>query len=486
MSDATATRRIVALHAVDAAGCQRDVEITLAGGRIASIAPSATPGTGDLVIPALVNAHDHARPIRSSAFGAAFQPLETWLHHLAVLPPVDPYLAAAASLGRSALGGAAAVMVHYTRVNGPMALPDEAAEVARAARDIGVRIGFAVSMRDRNPLLYGEHDSVLASLPDADAAAIAARLVRNPLPAAEQVALADAVAERITGPLVDPQYGPAGPQWCSDALLSAVAEASARTGRRVHMHLLETRYQRDWADRTFPSDGGIVGHLDRLGLLSPRLTLAHCTWARPDELERIAASGATIAVNTSSNLGIRSGIAPVAAMLRAGCRVAMGIDGLAFDEDDDALRELRLLWSLHRGWGFDTVIDRSTALALGMRNGRYSVTGSEAGGELAAGAPADLLVLDWPALDEEALWPDLDPRDPLLARASARHVKELIVAGRTVVRDGTLTGLDHAALQRELLARFRATIVPDDGFSRALPGWTSSVARHFSGCLGCC
>jgi hypothetical protein len=54
------------------------------------------------------------------------------------------------------------------------------------------------------------------------------------------------------------------------------------------------------------------------------------------------------------------------------------------------------------------------------------------------------------------------------------------------VRDGTLTGLDHAALQCELLARFRATIVPDDGFSRALPGWTSSVARHFSGCLGCC
>ncbi|MDW8445001.1 MAG: amidohydrolase family protein [Acetobacteraceae bacterium] len=178
-------------------------------------------------------------------------------------------------------------------------------------------------------------------------------------PPAEWIALVDAVADRITDDMVSVQYGPAGPQWCSDALLAAIAEASARTGRRIHMHLLETRYQRDWADRTYPEAGGIVAHLERLGLLSPRLTLAHCVWARPDELERIAASGATIAVNTSSNLGLRSGIAPVAEMLRRGCRIALGIDGMAFDEDDDGLREMRLLWALHRGWGFDETIPRA-------------------------------------------------------------------------------------------------------------------------------
>jgi len=317
------------------------------------------------------------------------------------------------------------------------------------------------------------------------AEAIAGRLAKPPLPAAEQVALADAVADRIAGPLVDPQYGPSGPQWCSDALLAAVAEASERTGRRVHMHLLETRYQRAWADHAYPGEGGIVAHLDRLGLLSPRLTLAHCTWARPDELERIAASGATIAVNTSSNLGLRSGIAPVAEMLRRGCRVAMGIDGLAFDEDDDALRELRLFWALHRGWGFDEAVDRRAALAAALRHGRRSVTGSDEGGTITAGAPADLLLLDWSALDEESLWPALDPLDPVLARASARHIRELIVAGRTVVRDGRLTGIDHAALQAELLARFRAGLRHDDAFAAALPEWSEAVARHFSGCLGC-
>lgn len=479
-------RRIAARHVADPAGSRHDVLISIGEGRISAVERATAAAEPVLALPALVNAHDHARPIRSSAFGGAGLPLETWLHRLAVLPSADPYLAAAASLGRSALGGAGAVMVHYTRVNGPMPLPDEAAEVARAARDIGVRIGFAVAMRDRNPLVYGDHAALLASLPAEVARAVSERLVRSPLPPAEQVALADAVADRIAGPMVDAQYGPAGPQWCSDALLEAVAEASARTGRRVHMHLLETRYQRDWADRTFPGEGGIVAHLDRLGLLSPRLTLAHCTWARPDELARIAASGATIAVNTSSNLGIRSGIAPVAEMLRAGCRVAMGIDGLAFDEDDDALRELRLLWSLRRGWGFEEAIDPQGALALAMRNGRRSVTGDDSGGMIAPGEPADLLLLDWQALDEEALWPGLDPLPLVLARASARTVSELIVAGRTVVREGVLTGIDHAGLQRELLARFRSAMAHDDGFAAAWPAWSAAVARHFTPCLGCC
>ena len=125
------------------------------------------------------------------------------------------------------------------------------------------------------------------------------------------------------------------------ALSERIAQASADTGRQVHMHLLETRYQREWADHAFPQ--GIVAYLRDIGLLGPRLTLAHCTWARPEELALIAESGACIAVNTGSNLGIRSGIAPLAQMLAAGCRVAMGLDGLALDEDDDALRELRLL-----------------------------------------------------------------------------------------------------------------------------------------------
>ena len=69
------------------------------------------------------------------------------------------------------------------------------------------------------------------------------------------------------------QYGPIGPQWCHDATLERIAEASSENDRHVHMHLLESRRQREWLDAAYPQ--GIVRFLDDIGLLSPRLTLAH-------------------------------------------------------------------------------------------------------------------------------------------------------------------------------------------------------------------
>lgn len=166
-----------------------------------------------------------------------------------------------------------------------------------------------------------------------EAATIARDTWLRPLPSiADQMALVDAVAEALhDAPHVDVQYGPTGLQWCSDALLSAIAERSAQTGRRIHMHLLETEPQRQWADAAYPE--GIVARLAEIGLLSPRLTLAHCVWARPEELDLLARHGARIAVNTSSNLHLYSGLAPVPGMLEAGVEVAMGLDGCAFDED---------------------------------------------------------------------------------------------------------------------------------------------------------
>jgi cytosine/adenosine deaminase-related metal-dependent hydrolase len=435
-----------------------------------------------LALPVLVNAHDHARTVRSSSYGAAGKPLETWLHYLALLPPVDPYLSAAVSLSRSAMGGAGVVMVHYTRQQGLTDLPTEAKAVARAARDVGVRVGFAVALRDRNPLVYGPSETVLAGLSAGARAEIEHRFVRPPLPVREQMAMFDAVAEAAHGPSFDVHYGPNGVQWCTAPLLEAIAEASARTGRRVHTHLLETRYQRSWADQEFPD--GVVRYLDKIGLLSPRLTLAHCTWARPDELELIAARGATIAVNTSSNLGIRSGIAPLAEMVKRGCRVAFGLDGLAFDEDDDGLREMRLTHSLHGGAGFRVDVSRSDILAMAFGHGRRSVLNTEEGGALSAGEPADILLLDWDALDEDRLRTDLNPLDLLFARSTARHIREVIVGGRTIVREGQVLDVDHPALREELFGRLRKDMNP--AFASALSELEGAIKGQFEREHPCC
>jgi cytosine/adenosine deaminase-related metal-dependent hydrolase len=475
-------RRIAAAYGLDACGSRRGLNFTLGGGAIAAVEPADGSVDDIIVMPALVNAHDHARPMRSSSIGSFAKPLEIWLHRLAMLGPVDPYLAALAPLGRAALGGQGAVMVHCTRPIGLTDLPTEAAQVARAAADIGVRIAFGVGMRDQNPLTYGSGDDVLAQLSPDDRAEIEVRFLAPPLSVAEQVSLVDAVAERVQSPMVDVQYAPNGPQWCSDALWEAVAEASDRTGRRITTHLLETKYQREWADRTYP--GGMIKRWKEIGLLSPRLTLAHCVYARPDELDMIAEAGCTIVVNTSSNLALRSGIAPVADMLARGCKVALGVDGQAFDEDDDALRELRLLWSLHAGWGFDLAIPPREALAIALENGRTAV-GAPDGGRLTAGAPADLVILERAALDEDGMM-ELDPLDLLFTRAARRHVRELMVAGRTIVRDGQIIGVDIAAAHREMRDQFRAGLASRTGFRAALPAFEDAVRRHYARRLGCC
>jgi 5-methylthioadenosine/S-adenosylhomocysteine deaminase len=457
--------------------------IRIDGDRLAAVEP-ALQGEPVLAMPVLVNAHDHARAVRSSSFGAGGKPLETWLHYLALLPSVDPYLASAVSLARSALGGAGVVMVHYTRVQGLTDLPTEVSEVARAARDVGVRVGFAVAMRDCNPLVYGPSEPILASLSTTAQEQISRKFIRTPLPPAEQLAMVAAVAAAAASPTFDVQYGPQGVQWCTPELLAAIAEASQRTGRRVHMHLLETRYQRDWADGAYPE--GIVRYLDRIGLLSPRLTLAHCTWARPEELELIAERGATIAVNTNSNLGLRSGVAPLAEMLRRGCRVALGLDGLALDEDDDALREMRIAHLLHAGTGFRIDVDRSSVLRMAFVNGRRSVLNTDDGGALANGAPADILLLDWNAVDDDRLRPDLDPLDLLFARTTARHIREVIVAGRSIVRDGRVTGIEFPAMRTELMDRLRSGLQENASLANALGELEGAIAAHFETQPPCC
>ena len=485
------TRTITCAHVIGPTGPLADAQtITIDGGLIASIEPAPRPKTDRLLaLPALVNAHDHGRAIRTSSIGADAKPLESWLHYLALFPALDPYLAAVMSFSNSALGGAGTVMVHYTRTQGLTDLPTEAAEVARAARDVGVRAGFAVSMKDRNPLVYGPTEPILAALPPQARAVIEQRLLRKAPSTRDFMALVDAVAAAAadltkTGPGFDVQYGPNGVQWCSDELLQAIAEASHRTGRRVHMHLLETKYQRQWADANYP--GGVLRMLDDIGLLSPRLTLAHCVWARPDELEMLAERGVTIAVNTSSNLHLHSGMAPVLQMKKAGCPVALGIDSKALDDDDDSLRELRMSYLLHAGTGFDLATPRHQALHSAVSNGRFAVTNIKDGGAIKAGGAADMLLLDWAALDEDGLLDAPDPVNMLFSRATARHISELMIGGRTIVRDRRVLGVDLPAVRQEVLAQIRSGLTANGTLASALAALDRTIAHHHVSNPPCC
>jgi cytosine/adenosine deaminase-related metal-dependent hydrolase len=363
------------------------------------------------------------------------------------LPRLDPYVIAALAFARMARAGITSV-VHCHLSADQASLIAAAADVARAARDVGVRVAFVVPLRDRHRLGYGADEAILAHMEPGDIAAITSRWLK-PIPTiASQLDTVEQIAKCCDSPRFTVQYGPVGLEWCSDALLTEVSGAAAASDRRIHMHLLESRYQRGWTDREYAE--GPVARLGKLGILSPRLTVAHGVWLRAEENRMLAGHGVTVSVNTSSNLRLKSGIARLAAMKDAGLSYAIGLDSLALDDDDDILRELRLAHLLHGGLGFDAPLSREDIFQAGSTTGACAVCGESHYGQIAAGAPADFIVIDYNRLASD-IPPALDePFRTFFTRARTEHIAAVFAAGKEIVRDGKVLGIDEDALQREL------------------------------------
>jgi cytosine/adenosine deaminase-related metal-dependent hydrolase len=427
----------------------------LENGRITRIEPGGR-GTG-LAMPGLVNAHDHARGVRPLAAGVADAPLEAWLWRLRRVPGVDPYLNAAVAFSRMARSGVVAVADLHLPTD--ILDPEEAAAVARAAREVGLTVAFVAPIVDRN--LHGLDGGAAAR---AALGADWARLEESLPPVAEQVAIVDRIAEAQESETFVVQYGPAGPHWVSEEGWRLIAERSAATGRRVHTHLLETLPQRRWLDREH--DSRPMEWFDRTNLLNDRLTVAHGVHLRPDECEALARAGATLAVNASSNLRLASGIAPGQAIRAANLRFGLGIDGLSLADDDDMLAEVRLAARLLGGFGHDRAgLPAVAFLQAAASWGRRTIDGSEGLG-LVEGALADIVVLN-----EEVLAPDRlsDGGLPelILGRMAKNSVLEVYARGRRIVRNGRPTGVDLDALETELYAQGRRA-APDPGLARLL------------------
>ncbi|HEX9463221.1 MAG TPA: amidohydrolase family protein [Alphaproteobacteria bacterium] len=420
------------------------VALNIRDGLVTACEPDPQAPHNRVLLPAFVNAHDHGRALRTAEWGAPDAPLELWIPTLALLPEIDIETAATLAFGRLAQAGYGTV-VHFHGSFDPRRVPDEAAAVARAAQRVGIRLAFIVPLRDANRLAYGKSDAVLARVPVElrdRVAAIWAAPVPEP---AEQVALVDETARRVEGTGVDVQFGPVGPQWCSDALLSGVAAASAASGRRIHTHLLESRRQRRWADAAYP--GGYVEHLDRLGLLSERLTVAHGVWLTPREAGLLAARGAAIVLSPSSNLRLSSGVAPAAAFKRAGVALGLGCDSMPLEDREDGLRHLALAQLLYRGTDLAPALSPHDFVTMACMAGARLAGRPLSAGLFAPGEPADVNVVEIPEAGLNALAGCFDPQARLV---------ETVVAGRTLARDGRLLTADLAALAGAVDAEARA------------------------------
>ena len=197
----------------------------------------------------------------------------------------------------------------------------------------------------------------------------------------------------------------------------------------------------------------------------------------------IAASGTRIVTNFSSNMHLRSGLAPIAAAHACGCAIAVGVDGLALDEDDDVLREMRLVQMFHGGLGFKRTWTPAEFFSLAVANGRKA-TGAPGTGALLPGSPADFVTIDLDRLDRDQIMP-VDPIELLFARGNASLLRDVVVEGRTVVSDGRCLGVDLPAIGHELRGIYRANARQLTPFQRAWPPLSASLQNWFEAQLDC-
>jgi 5-methylthioadenosine/S-adenosylhomocysteine deaminase len=243
-------------------------------------------------------------------------------------------------------------------------------------------------------------------------------------------------------------YAPRFVLSCSEELLREVG-ARVRAGARLHTHASEQQAEIELVRRERGADN--IVYLESLDLAGPLATLAHCVHATVDERRRLAANGTHVAHCPSSNLKLGSGVAPVPEMLSEGIRLALGADGAPCNNNLDMFVEMRLAALLHKPRAGVTAMPPATVLALATRGGASALGLLDEIGSLEPGKRADLVVVE---TRRPHATPSFDPLSTLVYATQSRDVRDVVVDGRLLVRDGVLTPATGLDLD-ELLATAR-------------------------------
>ena len=126
-------------------------------------------------------------------------------------------------------------------------------------------------------------------------------------------------------------------------------------------------------------------------------------------------------------------------MLERGCRVALGTDGVASNNNLNLWEEMKLMPMLQKGMTLDpTVVSPAQTLAAATYNGAQALGYSHLG-LLKPGYLADLILLD---LDTPQMNPCNDMEGNLIYASQGSDVRLTMVDGKVLYRDGRFTTLD--------------------------------------------
>jgi 5-methylthioadenosine/S-adenosylhomocysteine deaminase len=396
-----------------------------------------------LIMPGFVNAHSHGRGITTLRQGIPDDPGEVRSVGLRLGLSVDPYWDALLTSARQLEGGITATMHLDSNYGyGPLdAYEERLRGVLRGYADSGIRFSVALPVRDPSiddPYL---DERFLAELP-ADVRSEVEGW-RRTIPALDEYLGLYGRLTRDGAPL---QIEPVGVDACSEEFLRAVRGEADRASTHIQLHLLETPYQKAHALTRFGKTS--VERLVALGFLREDVSCAHCVWFTARDIEIFRDTGAAVAHNPSSNLRLRNGLAPVGVMAGAGIPIALGIDNLGINDDEDMLQEVRLaqLQQSPPGIGQAT-IPGSTALSWATENGAQ-VLGAGGLGRLEPGSPADLLMARLGRIERAVLEDGHDLAACVVQWLRQRDIDQVIVGGRLLVRSGRYVAGDRTEIEK--------------------------------------
>ena len=187
-----------------------------------------------------------------------------------------------------------------------------------------------------------------------------------------------------------------------------------------------------------------IEFLDRLGFCGPDVTLVHCVLLSDAEIALLARSGTHVVHCPSNHMKLAKGFTRVPDLLEAGVNVGLGVDQMV-----DMFCEMRQEVLLQAVRNEDPgAISPHLALHMATTNGAKAVGLGGRLGVLSVGALADLVCV---AAGGLSFGPILDPVWNLVHRAGSSDVRHVIVDGNVVVEDGAFTHLDVEALRRQAM-----------------------------------
>jgi formiminoglutamate deiminase len=427
---------------------EADVLIELEGERIASVAagvssppPEATSLPG-LTIPGLANAHSHAfqRALRgrTQAERGDFWVWRRRMYEIAEAIDPDRCLALArATFGEMALAGITAVgEFHYlhhgpggARYEDPNALGKS---VIAAAGEAGIRI----TLLDTCYLHGGigqEPEGVQLRFSDGSADAWAERV--EGLEPADGVRIGAAIhSVRAVNPEAAAQ----------------IASFAAERSWPLHAHVSEQPAENEDCISTYGQTP--TGLLAEAGALSERFTAVHATHPEAADVGLLGGAGCGVCLCPTTERDLADGVGPARSLAEAGARLSLGTDSHALIDVFEEARAVELDERLETGErGGHSAAE---LLRAGTEGGCGAIGWPEAG-RIEPQGLADLVTVSLDGVRLAGISAD-HAIDSVVFAASAADVRDVIVGGRFVVRDGAHLGFDVPAELSEAISKLPA------------------------------